>query len=73
MDKTITYRRKEKLYTVNVSNPYSQTLHISVNGTVCSCATPKRFVKEIDSLLDRACDRYQAELDLGIIVKQDRP
>lgn len=67
MNKTIQYEHKNKIYKINISNPYTERLHVSVNDIVCGCYSSDNFIKEPDFCLGVAIRRYGIEKKLGLI------
>jgi hypothetical protein len=67
IDKTINYRYKKKLFSVNVTTPYTDKLAICINGVLCNYVSIENFILNIDSILHRSIDRYVAERTLTLI------
>ncbi len=67
LNKTINYRYKNDIFNLNVSTPNSNILHLSVNNVLCSCASQSDFIKNPDSIIQKAIKRYSAEKKVGLI------
>ncbi len=67
LNKTINYRYKKKLFSLNASTPYTDKLHLSVNNVLCSCVSQSNFIANPDDIIHKAIKRYLAEKEVGLI------
>jgi len=66
--KTITYLHKKAYYTVTVGFPYtSNNASIAINGVLCDYPKSDKLVKNIDTCIVYAINKYNAHKKLGLL------